>query len=179
MTIMVTNGPGYPTDWVGWYAAGAPIVSGGLAGDTWVYANGTQVAPSTGSSSFSVMMAAPATAGSYQMRFYADDGYTLLASVPFTVTPPPPPPPQPVITVTPAMPELPDTTPLGAVVATFTVAMSDGSAFTGTVGFGPPFYNAGGIFVLSGNSIIVNPAGPGLGPNMTSISDYITLEATA
>ena len=92
-------------------------------------------------------------------------------------TPPPPPPPQPVITVTPNTPEVPDTTPLGAVVATYTVAMSDGSRFTGTVQFGAPSFDAGGIFALSGNSIIVNPKGPGIGPNMTTLTDHITLEA--
>ena len=83
-----------------------------------------------------------------------------------------------MITVTPNAPTIPDTTPLGAVVATFAVAMSDGSPFTGTVSFGAPYYDAGGIFAISGNNIIVNPAGPGVGPNMNTITDYITLEAT-
>jgi hypothetical protein len=81
-----------------------------------------------------------------------------------------------VITVRPNTPEVPDTTPLGAVVASYTVVMSDGSPFTGTIGFGPPFFDGGGVFALSGHNIIVNPAGPGLGPNMTSITDHITLE---
>ena len=82
-----------------------------------------------------------------------------------------------MITVAPNSPEVPDTTPLGAVIATYRVVMSDGSPFTGTVRFGAPFFDGGGIFALSGNSIIVNPSGPGLGPNMTSITDHITLEA--
>ena len=74
---------------------------------------------------------------------------------------------------------MPDTTPLGAVVATYSVTMSDGSPFTGTVQFGAPYFDSGGIFALSGNSIIVNPKGPGVGPNMTTITDHITLEAIA
>jgi hypothetical protein len=55
--------------------------------------------------------------------------------------------------------------------------MSDGSPYTGTVNFGAPFFDAGGSFAISGNSIIVNPNGPGIGPNMSTITDHITLEA--
>ena len=94
-----------------------------------------------------------------------------------TPTSPPPAAPQPVITVNPDTPVIPDTTALGAVVATYTVSMSDGTPFNGTVRFGAPFFDAGGVFALSGDKIIVNPAGPGVGPNMTSITDHVTLEA--
>jgi hypothetical protein len=52
------------------------------------------------------------------------------------VAPPPPSPPTVIITVTPNTPQIPDTTSAGAVVATYTVTMSDGSPFVGTVGFG-------------------------------------------
>jgi hypothetical protein len=55
--------------------------------------------------------------------------------------------------------------------------MSDNSQFTGTVRFGAPYYDNKGVFALRGNSIIVNPKGPGLGPNKTTITDHITLEA--
>jgi hypothetical protein len=82
-----------------------------------------------------------------------------------------------VITVTPSTPTIPDTTPLGAVVAKFSAAMNDGSPFGGTVIFGAPYYDAGGIFSISGSNIIVNPSGPGIGPNMTTITDHITLVA--
>jgi hypothetical protein len=82
-----------------------------------------------------------------------------------------------VITVTPSTPTVPDTTPLGTKVAAFSVAMSDGSPFTGTVVFGAPYYDAGGIFAISGGNIIVNPTGPGVGPNMATITDHITLVA--
>jgi len=57
------------------------------------------------------------------------------------------------------------------------VANSDGSPFTGSFGFGAPCYDAGGIFAISGSNIIVNPSGPGVGPNMTTITDHITLMA--
>ena len=84
-----------------------------------------------------------------------------------------------MITVTPNTPVVADTTPPGTVIATYDVAMSDGSPFTGIVRFGAPFYDAGGIFALSGKNIIVNPAGPGIGPNISTVTDHITLEAIA
>jgi hypothetical protein len=55
--------------------------------------------------------------------------------------------------------------------------MSDGTPFTGTVRFGAPYYDAGEIFALSSDTIIVNPDGPGVGPNITTVTDHITLEA--
>jgi hypothetical protein len=92
-----------------------------------------------------------------------------------------------VITVAPFMTEITDTTPLGTTVAMVVVTMSDGSPFTGTIGFGSPYYNAGGIFSLS--PLTYNPngsatgtifvSGPGVGSNMATITDYITLVATA
>jgi hypothetical protein len=44
----------------------------------------------------------------------------------------------PTITAAPNAPEVPDTTPLGAVVATYSVVMSDGSPLTGTVRLARP-----------------------------------------
>lgn len=172
LAMGVANGPASPTDWVGLAGAGTPDT----AYISWAYLNGSHTAPTAGMTSANLTMTAPTTDGAYEARFYANNGFTVLARAPFTVAPPPPPPPQPVITVTPSTPEVPDTTSRGAVVATFSVAMSDGSPFTGKVGFGAPYYDAGGIFALSGNRIIVNPNGPGLGPNMTTITDHITLE---
>jgi hypothetical protein len=94
---------------------------------------------------------------------------------------PPPSPPTVIITVTPNTPQIPDTTSAGAVVATYTVMMSDGSPFVGTVGFGAPNFDAGGIFALRGSpasgNVIVSPTGPGVGPNLGTITDHITLMA--
>jgi len=84
---------------------------------------------------------------------------------------------QPVITVTPNAPRVPDTTPRGAIVATYSARMSDNSPFNGTVQFGPPYYDNKGKFALRGDAIIVNPNGPGIGPNRATIIDHITLEA--
>ena len=134
-------------------------------------------------------MIAPRTAGSYEARFNYNDGYKVLARTGLTVQgaappppPPPPPPPSPVISVTPSNPSIPDTTPKGTVVATVSVKMSDGSPFTGTLRFGAPNFDSGGIFALqmtdlANGSIIINPAGPGVGPNTATVTDHITLEA--
>jgi hypothetical protein len=85
--------------------------------------------------------------------------------------PPRPPPPTRTRTLTltfaPQVPSIPASTPLGTVVATVTAAWSDGSAFTGTLMFGAPYYDDGGTFALScmqcaTANIVVNPAGLGV-----------------
>jgi hypothetical protein len=96
------------------------------------------------------------------------------------VTAPPPVPAgplRPVIEVRPNTPKVPDTAPGGTVVATYSVRMSDNSRFTGTVRFGPPYYDNDGRFALVDGNIIVNPDGPGIGPNKATVTDHITLEA--
>ena len=84
---------------------------------------------------------------------------------------------RPVIEVRPNTPRVPDTARGGTVVASYSVRMSDYSQFTGTVRFGPPYYDNDGRFALTKNTIIVNPNGPGIGPNRATITDHITLEA--
>ena len=82
-----------------------------------------------------------------------------------------------MIEVTPNTPRVPDIAPSGTVVARYSVRMSDNSPFTGTVRFGPPYYDNKGRFALAGSNIIVNPDGPGIGPNKATTTDHITLEA--
>ena len=84
---------------------------------------------------------------------------------------------RPVIEVRPKTPRVPDTAPGGTVVARYSVRMSDNSPFAGTVRFGPPYYDNNGRFALTDNNIIINPDGPGIGPNRGTITDHITLEA--
>jgi hypothetical protein len=84
---------------------------------------------------------------------------------------------RPVIEVRPNTPRVRDTAPGGTVVARYSVRMSDNSPFTGTVRFGPPHYDDNGKFALAGSNIIVNPDGPGIGPNGATMTDHITLEA--
>jgi hypothetical protein len=82
-----------------------------------------------------------------------------------------------VIEVRPNTPRVRDTAPGGTVVARYSVRMSDNSPFTGTVRFGPPYYDNDGRFALRDSNIIINPSGPGIGPNRGTITDHITLEA--
>jgi hypothetical protein len=84
--------------------------------------------------------------------------------------------PRPVIMVTPTVPRISDKTPLGAIVASYSVVMSDGSPFTGTVRFGAPHYDGQKLFALSDNKIIVNPNGPGVRSGKTTVTHHITLE---
>jgi hypothetical protein len=93
--------------------------------------------------------------------------------------PPPVPagPLRPVIEVKPNTPRVPDTASGGTVVARYSVRMSDNSPFTGTVRFGPPYYDNNRRFALTDNNIMINPNGPGIGPNRGTITDHITLEA--
>ena len=82
-----------------------------------------------------------------------------------------------MIEVRPNTPKVPDTAPRGTIVATYSVRMSDNSRFNGTVRFGPPYYDNDGRFALVDGKIIVNPDGPGIGPNKATVTDHITLEA--
>jgi hypothetical protein len=163
LSIVVTNGPGNPTDIVDIASAAAPNTK-----LSWDYLNGTKTAPATGLTSATLSMVAPSTPGNYLAQFIPNNGTTITASAAFTVTGPPP-PPSPVMTVTPGtVIGIPDTTPLGATVASYSVVMSDGSPYTRTgVTFGQPNLDAGGRFVLQASSnaqgkLILNPTGPGI-----------------
>jgi hypothetical protein len=81
-TVTVTGGPGNATDWVSLSTVSAP--------DTgyidWMFLNGTKTA-GAGMTSASLQFRAPATPGSYHMRFFSAGGYTRLATSPtFTVS---------------------------------------------------------------------------------------------
>jgi hypothetical protein len=81
------------------------------------------------------------------------------------------------IALNPPNPTIPSTTPLGAVVATISVTWSNGAPFTGTLSFGPPNSSGGGVYALSGNNLIINPAGPGVGTAGGSVQN-VTIVAT-
>ena len=81
---VVANGPASRFDWIAVYAVGAadwPPLS-------WSYLNGQGAPPATGLSNATVPMQAPATPGTYEVRLYADNGYTRLATSALTVRPP-------------------------------------------------------------------------------------------
>ena len=82
MTATVANGPGNAGDWVGLYATGAPA----SAYLQWQYLNGTHTAPAVGLRGAPLTFTLPLTPGTYELRFFQNNTYTLLAtSVPITV----------------------------------------------------------------------------------------------
>jgi hypothetical protein len=66
------------------------------------------------------------------------------------------------LSFSPSNPTVSSTAPLGSVVTTITASWSNGSPFTGTLSFGTPYGSDNGVFAISGNNLILNPAGPGL-----------------
>jgi hypothetical protein len=94
ITATVINGPGSRFDWVGLYPAGTTASTR----TNWKYLNGTLTAPASGLSAATVTFTLPTTAGNYNLRFFANDGYTVLAtSATLIVAGPTPPPPTPTI----------------------------------------------------------------------------------
>lgn len=85
-------------------------------------------------------------------NYYVDVAFTPTASAPAHLT----------LSFDPPSPSIAPGAPGGTVVATIIAAWSDGTLFTGTLGFGPPFYNDAGTFAISGNNLIINPAGAGI-----------------
>jgi hypothetical protein len=81
VTATVANGPGNRFDWVGLYATGAA----NNAHLQRKYLNGLATPPATGVTGAAVNFTMPATAGTYEFRFFTNDTFTLLATSP-TVT---------------------------------------------------------------------------------------------
>ncbi len=82
VTVSLTGGPGNPTDWIALAPAGAPdstLVD-------WRYLDGTTVPPSTGLSNGTVQFLAPAAAGDYEVRLFAHDSSTRVATTVFAVS---------------------------------------------------------------------------------------------
>jgi Domain of unknown function (DUF4082) len=85
--------------------------------------------------------------------------------------------PLPVLSLTfdPPNPSIPDTTPKGATVATILPTWSDGQPFTGTISIGDS--DPAGVFAISGNSLIIDPQGPGVGAAGGTV-EQVTIVAT-
>ena len=85
INFTVSGGPGNATDWVGLYQTSGADAGGQIQ---WKYLNGQNVAPATGMSSATLQFTAPASPGTYNIRFFASNGYTKLAtSATITVAP--------------------------------------------------------------------------------------------
>src|SRR5207244_3638178 len=75
--VTVTGGPGSPTDWVGLYQQGAADPA---YFPNWQYLNGTKTPPSPGLTSAALTFTMPTSPGMYEFRFFANDGFTRLAT---------------------------------------------------------------------------------------------------
>jgi hypothetical protein len=66
----------------------------------------------------------------------------------------------------------------GSVVAVVNVRWTNGAPFTGTLGFTAPYSDDGAVFALSGNQVIINPHGPGIGAdgNTTQLTSIIATQ---
>jgi hypothetical protein len=81
VTVGVQNGPRNPTDWVGLYPTGAADTSF----LNWFYLNGAKSAPAVGITTATILFVMPGSSGTYEFRFFQNNGYTKLATSP-TVT---------------------------------------------------------------------------------------------
>ncbi len=79
--------------------------------------------------------------------------------------------PCPVITITPPMPNWPDSTSVGTPLAQVSVTLNPPGTFTGTVTFGSPYGNDGGTFAISGSDLVLAmPFPPGSSVQNTTIT---------
>ena len=76
ISFVVANGPANPLDWVGLYAA----TDSDTSFQEWSYLNGLKVAPVAGQSNATLQFVAPTVMGTYQLRLFANNGYTRLAT---------------------------------------------------------------------------------------------------
>ena len=76
IAVTVTNGPGNSLDWVGLYATGAPPASYLRA----AYLNDTLTPPTPGVTGGTLTFTLPLTPGTYHVRFFLNDSFTVLAT---------------------------------------------------------------------------------------------------
>jgi hypothetical protein len=155
--ITVTNGPGNELDWVAVGIPGGPYSS-------WAYLKGM--------TNGTINLPAPPELGQHDVRLYPNNSGTIAASAPFTIVPA-----TIYFILTPPEPVISDDAIIGTTVFTIAV-VTDGAPFTGTIRFGPPNYDGGGAFALTGDwpdrppeRVVVN------GPLVNNTTRKITLEA--
>jgi hypothetical protein len=87
--------------------------------------------------------------------------------------------PTPSLTVNfnPPKPSISASAPAGTLVATITAAWSDGSPFTGSLGFAAPYSDDHGTFAISGNNLVINPLGAGVSADGNTTQN-VTILAT-
>jgi hypothetical protein len=83
LNVTVANGPGSPTDWVAFYC---PATQSDAAFLDWKYLSDTRTAPASGLTTATLHFPVPASATTCNVRWYANDTFTKLAtSAPVTV----------------------------------------------------------------------------------------------
>lgn len=100
-------------------------------------------------------------------NYYVDVAFTPAASAPPHLT----------LSFNPPNPSITPNSSSGTVVTTITATWSDGTPFTGTLGFAPPFSDDAGTFAISGDKLIINPAGPGVSA-LGGTTQSVTITAT-
>jgi hypothetical protein len=85
INVTFSNGPGNKKDWIGIYAANSAYGPGGVPSLDWKYLNGSQTAPNKGIKNGTIVFAGRPSAGTFVIRFFANDGFTLLDEVSITV----------------------------------------------------------------------------------------------
>lgn len=106
------------------------------------------------------------TASWHDSNYYVDVSFTPNVPAPYLT-----------LSFNPPNPSIPANAPAGAVVATVSATWSDGTPFAGTLSFAPPYSNDQAVFALSGNSLIVNPSGPGVSAAANTVQN-VTIVAT-
>ena len=83
ITVSFDDGPGNPSDWIGIYRAEAPSDERNHHGN-WLYVNGSRTA-GAGLEQGRIVFPEGMSEGDYEMRFFVNNGYELLANHPFSV----------------------------------------------------------------------------------------------
>lgn len=99
-------------------------------------------------------------------NYYVDVSFTPTGSTPYLI-----------LSFNPPNPSISATAPAGTVVTTITAAWSDGSPFTGTLGFASPYSNDQATFAIAGNDLIINLGGSGVSADGGTIQN-VTITAT-
>jgi endonuclease/exonuclease/phosphatase family metal-dependent hydrolase len=87
ITVSFGNGPGNKKDWIGLYQKDSAYGPGGVPSIDWYYLNNSKTAPKRASTSGSITFAnGLPSAGTYEVRFFANDGHFLLDAAQFTVS---------------------------------------------------------------------------------------------
>jgi len=119
--VLVAAGPANRGDWVTLAPVGSPA---SFWSGVYQFLDGMASAPPTGASSATLTFAAPATVGSYEFRFFADSGWTRLATSSTIVLATP----NPVPVVSVALP-----TAVSAGASAFTLTVNGGNFVSSSV----------------------------------------------